>query len=299
MAIIEFIPKAGMLPQYNAHIFNWEVFHAQHVVRLNNKDGKAYFAVTNDKPRSGFLTIMKTNARVLHADDDLIYPVGESAGRFVWHEVYTPNNPIGNWNHPGKMAVLDGVLIVAAQNWQDFYPGKSEDSLVWYDISDPVQPKFMAKWTKTEMGIPDGEVATVDLVKTMDVKYLVTAGGDHHYVIFKADLVSTKLADWTKFSDGWFSGQHGSCIRSAQEIVKDGASDYYFDAFREDEVFPFNKFDNNGAKVGATNYPNSLPGADRDWATSSIYVSEKRVPVVYSVKSGAEWNSFRIYQAHL
>ena len=66
------------------------------------------------------------------------------------------------------------------------------------------------------MGIGDGEVWTVDLVKTMEGNYLLTAGGNDHYVTFKTNSVSSNLSDWEKVSRSTFSVQHGSCIRSTQ-----------------------------------------------------------------------------------
>jgi len=106
-----------------------EVFHPQHVVRLPNRNGFAYFMVSQSRAHNGYIQVLRTDPGQLDPVTDLVISPGRTkrVGEYIWIDRYDgpkavaggrPANSIGNWNHPGKMEVIGGVLVVAAQNWR-------------------------------------------------------------------------------------------------------------------------------------------------------------------------------------
>ena len=298
--------------------FGKEVWHPQHVVRLANKDGRAYFMVSQSREHNGYLTVLRTEPGQLDPATDVVMAAGGDAvvGKYVWQTVFTGEfngtiNPVGNWNHPGKMDVLGGVLVVAAQNWDYGSEGTSIDKVLFYDVSDPEEPRYQGAITADELGVR--EVATVGLVKTPSGDYLLTAGGDSTYATLAASKVSPNFADWRKLNPNdssfagarVFSGQHGMNFNSYQRTSPaQGAPAagvervMYFDA--NDESMTFNEYVQDTSsgmlvRAGASSYGIGLPGASRDWDTSSLYVSAKGKPIVYTVKSQSK-DYYELYQ---
>lgn len=296
---------------------NW---HAQHIVRLKNKDGCAYFMISQSRPHNGYITVVRTKPDALDPETDLLKDSMQGTiGDFVWQEVYTGEfngviNPHGNWCHPGKMAVVGDVLIVAAQNWSPIHHfnknGTSSDAAVFYDVSDPEQPKFMGLITKEQLCL--SEVSVVGLAKVPEAsQYLFTAGGDGKSVTYLSSSVTAELSNWSPVLGG-FSGQHGLTFNSFQHLtlipgpIPAGVERMiYFDAGAGDyDYFSFSELMYSTEPTPAVNPIGSarkfkfpLPGARRDWDTSSIYIAKNGRPVIYTVKSG-EWDPYKIIQVH-
>lgn len=300
-----FANQPGLLGNFYDDCAGVELFHPQHVVRLANKNGRAYFMVAQSRAHNGWISLLETDLGALDPATDQIIARGNGpVGRYVWQDFYSGErngmiNPVGNWNHPGKMDVLGGVLIVAAQNWAEHAPcfygaGSSADKILFYDVRDPQNPRYWGEMTKQELGVK--EISTVGLVRTPSGDYLLTAGGDGTYSSWAARLVSPNLRDWTRNPSGVFSGQHGMNFNSYQRATA-GTSPagveriMYFDSegrallgFTE---FAYDASTRTLSRTGKKSYPYALPGANRDWDSDSIYVSPNGTTIIYSMQSAS------------
>jgi hypothetical protein len=144
-----------------------KTWHPQHVVRLPNKDGRAYFMVAQSGRQGGWISLLQTAPDAIDSDDLLKDGAG---GLYVWSDNYGRNsgNPAGAYNHPGKMEVIGGLLLVAAQDWitdlmitcdaidnDGDILGRygSLDAILFYDIRDPQYPKYLGKLDTEQLGI--------------------------------------------------------------------------------------------------------------------------------------------------
>ena len=124
----------GFRGSYFQTCFTAPLFHPQHVIRLPNKNGRAYFMVAQSRPLGGYIYLLETYAGVLDPVTDLVPQNGNTAlGKIIWQSEFG-STPIGNWNHPGKMSLQGGVLVVAAQNWSE---GQGTDECSWTRIVAP------------------------------------------------------------------------------------------------------------------------------------------------------------------
>ena len=166
--------KNGHQGMTYSECFAHPMFHAQHVVRLPNKNGRAYFAVTNSwaeynaygaegRPR-GNLGVYRADS--LNPVTDLVIDNPGADGDLIWERQYgwntdqaVPYNPDGSWNHPCKMDVCGGVMIVSMLDWDagacyDGHGEADQNSVLFYDVRDPENPRFWGRMTKTQLGLP-------------------------------------------------------------------------------------------------------------------------------------------------
>ena len=297
-----------------------ELYHNQHVVRLpNDGAGNAYFMVAQSRAYNGYITLLKVDKSMVDPITDSISGADKAVvGKAVWQQVYTGvqngnMNPVGNWNHPGKMSYMDGILAVAAQNW---YPmaicgstvGDSDDKVLFYDVRNMGAPRYLGALTAGELGVPNHELGTVELAyDALAGKYLLVAGGNKVYPVLAANVFNPSIANWTTVPGGpSFSGQHGLAF----DVVEGGIRKLvYFDAKRENEswlsstsgTFSFTTFEYSSAPpylAGGSkqDFRMTLPGANRDWDASSVYISPiTRRPIVYTVKS-VGGDNYQLYQ---
>ena len=327
------IPELKFMPDLGVKAYNWyeacfghELYHPQHVVRLPNRGGYAYFMVAQSRAHNGYISLLKTN--MINPETDAITPSpsGEAVGEYIWQDVYTGEyrgliNPIGNWNHLGKMAVLGDILIVAAQNWKPLKfcglsdtRGTSEDKLLFYDLRDIETPRYIGAMTAQELGVKNGDLAMVEITKTSEGKFLLIAGSGSTgtTLISKTTEFSVNIDDWVKQPNApIFSGQHGLAFNSRQVSTKISPNSpqpeaerlLYFDSQPTNSAIFFKEFKYTGSSpslssTGIRTYPMNLPGADRDWDASSIYISEQtKMPIIYTVKSANNSdNDYVLYQ---
>jgi hypothetical protein len=300
----------GFWPNYYQSCIGYELYHNQHVIRLpNDGSGNAYFMVSQSREHNGYITLLKVDSTSVNkASDAIAGSDGAVVGKAVWQEVFTGRfngtiNPVGNWNHPGKMTYIDGVLAVAAQNWLascSNAPGTSEDKVIFYDFRNIAAPHYIGAITAGELGVKNHELATVELAyDTLANKYLLVAGGDGDYPVLSATTLSPWFGNWTVVPSGLsFSGQHG--LTFELEHTPNNQL-WYFDASREDRRFNFTSFNYSAnppylTDPGSKNIAINLPGANRDWDASSIYISPTtRKPIVYTVKS-LDGDNYQLYQ---
>ncbi len=297
-------PALGLWGNFYDDCVGYELFHPQHVVRLPNKNGHAYFMVAQSRAHNGWISVLKTNPGQLDPVTDAVKPNdGSFVGKYIWQDLYK-DNPVGNWNHPGKMDVIGDILIVAAQNWAEGAPcfygaGSSVDKVLFYDVRDPELPVYWGAITASEFGVP--EISTAAIVRTPDGTYLLNAGGDGTYTTWEASAISPKISDWKRLStpEKSFSGQHGMNFSSYQnKIGLPGSVDpagteriMYFDSSGERDTIAFSEFKYNPSDKtllrsgGYARYSIDLPGANRDWDSDSLYVSANGVPIIYSMES--------------
>lgn len=229
--ILRFEKQAEPWGSYFETCFGQPLFHPQHIKRLPNKDGRAYFMGAQSYAHNGYIYLMETYPDMLDSVTDQVIPPtdGSPVGKIIWQELFLGsfngnNNPIGNWNHPAKMAIQGGVLVVVAQNWSEglgldglgcvnstsnpYQRGDSEDALLFYDIRDPQHPVYWGKMTATDLKLPELEycngtdgsgrggdarqIAVVSLTHTPDTnEYILNAGIHLDKCNEKGDYYST------------------------------------------------------------------------------------------------------------
>jgi hypothetical protein len=290
-----------------------ELWHPQHVVRLANKDGRAYFMVSQSDEGGGFITLLQTNPNQLDVATDKVIPPGDirgSVGNYIWVDGYPSNdsNPIGAWNHPGKMEVLGGVLVVAAQNWSPPFfcgsggEGRSVDTLLFYDVTDPEHPQYWGSIDEDELGV--SEISTVSIVRTPLDQFVLNAGGDGRFSTWTAPEVSPDINNWTRIptnTNYTFTGQHGMNFNSFQNGVE---QIIYFDSDGEADRIIFSEYSSDASAIPPLAFQSqishsvTLIGADRHWDSDSLYVSQFGEPIIYSMESDSGMNGI-LFQLHI
>lgn len=292
-----------------------KLFHPQHVVRLPNKDGRAYFAITQSRAHNGYLTVVRTYEGRMHpVTGKFMHTQPGALGEYIWQDAYTGSvngkiNPVGNWNHPGKMELIGNVLVVVAQNWANNAPcvqgkGSSEDALLFYDVRDPEQPRYWGKIPAYELGMGNDRRDILDGVGILRApltgQYVMRAQGTNGSVSWVTDALSPDIGDWRKSPQllGW-TGQHGMIFNSYQLNTQPLDMRYpneqrageeramWFDAkFSEDTVLFHNIVNRHAVTVQAGNTAGfQFQGAERDWDQDSLYVTQQGVPIIYTVAS--------------
>ena len=226
----------GFWPTWYESCFGFPLFHPQHIKRLPNKDGKAYFMIPGSRSHNGYLTLVETYPGLLDPVTDLIRPSsnGSAVGKVIWQDVYTgvfneTYNPIGNWNHPAKITVMGGVMMVVAQNWSEgklidgctgstsnpYQRGTSEDAILFYDVRDSSHPVYWGIMTAEELRLPlkereNGDRKSFDARLISAIRLLfhshrnvweMTVGGggewNTDYTTWETEKVSPNIEDWT------------------------------------------------------------------------------------------------------
>jgi len=119
---IDNTPLGNTDGNYYESCFTSAFFHPQHIVRLRNKNGRAYFVVAHSKGLGGDIQVIRTDPERLDPTTDLINPAPGFEGEYIWMERFDASSEVGHWNHPGKMALMGDTLIVTAQNWSEGLP---------------------------------------------------------------------------------------------------------------------------------------------------------------------------------
>ena len=325
---LRFTPAKGTQGNFYDDCFGKELFHPQHVVRLPNKNGRAYFMLASSRAHNGAIQVLETYPGVLDPETDLLRWTDRTTriGEYVWMDLYTGKfngtfNPVGNWNHPGKMDLVGNVLTVAAQNWREgtdfcFWGlGNSEDAVLFYDVQDPRNPVYWGKITAGELGgiiaidgtalfrdpatdqyelwitgdkTPAGEIPPLDFFKREFRRY-------------RAPFISPRIEDWTYVEDGGDAKQHGGFFSSYQltpGATYNGENEsrmFFGSDTDQDQEFRFTDYSGGPAR----NFGLALPGADRHWVSESVYVTRQGVPVIYTVESDDHYGSDGIlYQVY-
>ncbi len=236
-----------------------KLWHVQHVVRLPNKNGEAYFMMSNSDyagdGRGGFLSLMKFSADRVDENDLIIANTqgGDAEkGTFIWEDQFNDSNPIGYWNHPARMEVVGGLLVVAMENFDPFGCSggnlTSEDALVFYDIRDPEHPRHLATIPSTGRTVNSvGILNPRNIFGTLTVPSWVISVTDNfwghtewctlsilpHTLLPSTTPVDVSFAndpfDWYPCSvppdeGGGFAGQYGMLFNSF-EMRKDSLDD--------------------------------------------------------------------------
>ena len=240
--------KNGFLGNEYTSCFGFAFFHQQHIVRLPDKNGHAYFMVTASKayvPDDPFAARIADGRLVVYRTDrvdpatGLIPPSNRpdgTDGQIVWEYRFASTLPVGWWNHPCKMEAIGGLLMISMQMWDGEGGICSHDSgqiygedeaLVFYDVRDPENPKYWGKMTKTELsgdglnyGTPGyiSHLNNASLVQAGD-EWILTVGLDSSHVTdmkwWHTKNITPRLIDWTYGGTGTFSGaQQGSFFNS-------------------------------------------------------------------------------------
>ncbi len=214
----------------------------------------------------GFLLVFRLDEDAYDEATDLAVDTPGTDGEYVHVEQYNQSSPIGDWNHPGKMDVLGGVLVVAAEQWGSVFcdarEGSTEDAVLFYDVRDPERPRYWGRLTATELGVAlqkkqsldqgygfteDGEFVKggypAAVINSVSLDHLngdiwLSVGGDRFRRLYRArnGTVSPNIEGWE--SVGLLGGGGGDVSTSAHGIS-------------------FNSFEQNATDPGA------LPGTER------------------------------------
>lgn len=236
--------KNGFAGSFYWSCFGIETFHPQHIERLPNKNGRAYFMVTQSRAYNGYMYLVETYPAVRDAQGEVILgldPVTDlvvtdasnsPVGKIIWDDFYSGQvngniSPIGNWNHPAKISLMGGVLVVVAQNWSEAAPfletcnhdssnvyqvGNTVDMLLFYDVRDPQNPKYWGSMSAQELKIPlsaqsngleipsfqNRQIDSVNLTRDLNTSlYHLVAKGAGGGVSWVTDSISPHIRDWS------------------------------------------------------------------------------------------------------
>lgn len=211
-------------------------FHTQHIVRMPNKNGHAYFVVANSRayvPDEPFVSAYSNGTLAVYRTDAAPDPVTDlvpnnpgTDGEIVWEHTFDRASPIGRWNHPCKMEMIGNLLLVSMQHYKGSaicrWGDGDEEAVVFYDVRDPENPKYWGKMGAATLGGPHGtpkEVSEVTMSRQGDMWILnagAWGGGPYNYQsnLFSTKKVGPNIGDWTRF--GWESsgGPHGGAFNS-------------------------------------------------------------------------------------
>ncbi len=203
-------------------------FHAQHVARLPNKNGLAYFVVTGSGawvsnwplvPSEPDGTMSVYRADSLDLTTDRVRNLPGTDGEIVWERRFDQDNPVGSWNHPCMMQCIGNLLVVCMQNWSSLFAcrdgwSSNPDALLFYDVRDPENPVYWGRMTAEELGV--SEVSEVGLFKAGEEWIL-----NVYSRWWRTKTVSPDLGSWTfgggnANEPGW-GGSHGNFFRSLEQ----------------------------------------------------------------------------------
>jgi predicted outer membrane repeat protein len=233
--------KAGFSGALYTDCYGFAFFHPQHVVRLPNKDGHAYFAATNSDGSYGFpdgrLTIYKSDGQVDPLTDRLPNLPGTD-GYIVWEQSFDSSWPYPvdddlflGWNHPGKMQVIGNLLLISMEQWDNGWPGicwlpdgsgSPEDAVFFYDIRDPEHPVYWGSLTASELGVGSNAINDVLLIKAGN-EYVLNVRNRW----WTASDISPDINNWTYRGTGIATNQHGSPIYSYEDYGRPPALPSY------------------------------------------------------------------------
>ncbi|MGE3308749.1 MAG: cadherin-like beta sandwich domain-containing protein [Limisphaerales bacterium] len=212
--------------------FGGPFFHAQHIVRMRNKNGRAYFMVSNsdayvpdtifeNSQQRGYLSVYRSDS--LDPVTDLVpaHKTGVTDGEVVWEHHFDPYSAIGEWNHPCKMDLIGNLLLVNTIDFnfdacRDGFDGH-EGALLFYDVRDPENPRFWGRMTRKDLGIELNEgyskVEEVSLVQQGDEWILIAQG-----TWWRTKNVSPDIAQWTKGGSASVSGNQQGQFFNSYEV---------------------------------------------------------------------------------
>ena len=327
----------GFWPTWYESCFGFPLFHPQHMKRLPNKDGKAYFMISGSRSHNGYLSLIETYPGLLDPVTDLVRPSsnGDAVGKVIWQDVYTgvfnkTYNPIGNWNHPAKIAVMGGVMLVVAQNWSEgklidgctgstgnpCQRGTSEDAILFYDVRDSSHPVYWGIMTAEELRLPlrereNGDRKSFDARLISVVRFLyhphrgiweMTVGGGGEwktdYTTWETDTVSPNIEDWTLVA----GAGTGNTPRVRTSEASEHGDD--FDSYQWDEDRAISVPENGKMRsmwFGATN--NGAGGGEADGFTfgslmntgNMVDQGSKDAPNMGSLGRDRDWASDSLY----
>lgn len=202
--------------------FGVRYHHPQHVVRLPNKDGRAYFATTHsdyirgvnpdlttfDGGPAGRMTVYKSFAKTDPSTDRVVKSTtpGVADGIAVWEDTF--NNAGGKdgrirwgFNHPGKMQVIGNILLVSMEQWQPNQYidqcrvdgiGSADDAVFFYDVRDPENPQYWGRLTASELGT-GAPINDVEVFQMGDIYVLKVLNK-----FFTSPDVRPEISGWTE-----------------------------------------------------------------------------------------------------
>ena len=86
---LTFVPNPGMWGNFYDDCAGIELFHIQHVVRLANKNGRAFFVVAQSRAHNGWISVLETDPGVLNPNTDLLTPQASGvSGHYIWNDLY-------------------------------------------------------------------------------------------------------------------------------------------------------------------------------------------------------------------
>jgi len=180
-------PGSGLRGMHYTESLVAKTWHPQHIVRLPNQNGHAYFVSSYSADADvlgggGYISITKVDRAYVDPATDLIQ--ADAPGEYIWEDQYTfaRKSVTGHWNHPGKMEVAGNLLMVNQQNFDNLGAGiggglgTDNDGMVFYDIRDREQPVLLAVM----------DASCQDCLEAVDIYHgrdRVDGNGDPYWVV--------------------------------------------------------------------------------------------------------------------
>lgn len=157
--------------------FTHRLMHLQAMLRLPDYDGRRYYmgtysqSVADDGSEGGMVFVGEWDGT-------------SNYGMIIWCDILNNNHLGGGFNHPGDLRLLDNVVVIAGQNWNNKdYPGCKKmhrgdggQYVLFYDVSKPNSPTYIGKlnscWDGDKEIKISGEIDEVSVSKSGDYYYL-------------------------------------------------------------------------------------------------------------------------------
>jgi hypothetical protein len=174
--------------------------HYQGIARSHGP-GKPYFFITrsDDGPANLLVVSMEsrpTNGerlrsnRLMRGEDTDDTPPPSEDKVIAWHLFYSLFNGWPNYKHAGGMQLLGDVLAVPLED--PFWGETRQTLIVFFDVSDPLNPQIINELTIDPTGGLSGLVA---FTKTRDDKYLLLVTGGDNDILWLFYSTSLDFAD--------------------------------------------------------------------------------------------------------
>ena len=153
-------------PIDHSTIFGVRAEHFQAVIRLPNDNDNEYYMGTfsqdtNDN-EGGLVFVGEV-------------PIGASEGSIIWSDELNNHHDSKGFNHPGDLARLGSVVLIAGQNWNPWWGldlGNGGQAVLFYDTNEPRQPKYLGKLNQCGAKLFNRDIDAIAIGKIGEFYYL-------------------------------------------------------------------------------------------------------------------------------
>lgn len=178
--------------------------HIQDVQPIGDwSTGSGYLFVTHNQDNFGHLFVLKTNNVVGAPNDQELYGLPGVDGQGVWYRrlFAPPCSQEGSYNHPGDIALVGNIIVVAAQNWNgnacttNIWSPATPDAVLFYDVSDPENPVYLGKIPISAVAPQLSELSNLTAGKIDNYYYMRLGDGNSAQWLYSTTM-SPQASTW-------------------------------------------------------------------------------------------------------